>query len=207
MAIHKYEDLTAMHLDVLKEVGNIGSGNASTALSGMIQKDVLIEVPSVKVVGFQEAIDHAGGAERVVAGVLSRLYGGIEGMFLLLMEQDFVNLITNSFFGEEESDMLALNENEISALSEIGNIMGGAYASAISQLTGIEIRLAAPQYQADMLGALMSVPAIEFGEVGDKLLFIDKQIEIDNVSVKSNMMLIPTIESLETIITKLGLEV
>lgn len=207
MAIHKYEDLTAMHLDVLKEVGNIGSGNASTALSGMIQKDVLIEVPSVKVVGFQEAIDQAGGAERVVAGVLSRLYGGIEGMFLLLMEQDFVNLITNSFFGEEESDMLALNENEISALSEIGNIMGGAYASAISQLTGIEIRLAAPQYQADMLGALMSVPAIEFGEVGDKLLFIDKQIKIDNVSVKSNMMLIPTIESLETIITKLGLEV
>ena len=207
MSIHKYEDLTAMHLDVLKEVGNIGSGNASTALSSMIHREVLIEVPSVRVVGFQEAIDVSGGAERIVAGVLSRISGGIEGMFLLLMEQDFADLIIDSFFGQKETDLLNLNENETSALSEIGNIMGGAYASAISQLTKLEIKLDAPQYQADMLGALMSVPAIEFGEVGDKLLFINKQIKIDNVSVKSNMMLIPTIESLETIIKKLGIAV
>ena len=205
MGIHRYEDLTDIHLDVLREIGNIGSGNASTALSGMINRNVLIEMPLVKVVGFQEAIDISGGAERIVAGVLSRMTGGVEGMILLLMEQDFVNMTLGAFFGEKNAELTMLGENEMSALSEIGNIMGGAYVSAISQMTNMKIALEAPRFQADMLGALMNVPAIEFGDVGDKLLFIDKHIKIDEQSVQSNMMLIPTIGSLEKIMEKLGI--
>lgn len=207
MSVKKYEDLTPVHLDVLKEVGNIGSGNASTALSSLIQKDVMIEMPSVELLGFQEAIDQAGGAERIVAGVLSRMSGDVEGMILLLMEDEFVNIILNSFFGGGKKELLALDENERSAISETGNIMGGAYVSAIGQLAGVTISLAAPQFQVDMLGALMSVPAIEFGELGDKILFVDKQIKVENKSVKSNLMLIPTIESLKSIISRLGVEI
>lgn len=207
MGLQKYEDLSPTHIDVLKEVGNIGSGNASAALSSMIQKTVAIEMPRVDILGFQEAIDNAGGAERVVAGVLSRMVGNVEGMILLLMEKDFANIILESFFGNKDNDLLHLDENEKSALSEIGNIMGGAYVSAIGALTGIGFSLEAPQFQVDMLGALMSVPVIEFGEVGDKILSISKQMIIDNQSVKSNMMLIPTIGSLERIIRKLGIEI
>lgn len=207
MSVEKYEDLTAMHLDVLREVGNIGSGNASTALSGMIQKQVLIEMPVVKLVGFQEAIDQVGGAERIAAGVLSRMKGDVEGMILLLMEDEFVDMTLSSFFENKTRELLEINEAEQSALSEIGNIMGGAYASAIGSLTGMNIALEAPRFQVDMLGALMSVPVIEFGEVGDKLLFIDKQIKIENKSVKSNLMLIPTIQSLNAIISRLGVEI
>lgn len=207
MSINKYDDLTDIHLDVLREIGNIGSGNASTALSGMINKTVLIEMPVVKTVTFQEAIDIAGGAERLVAGVMSRMTGGVEGMILLLMEQDFVNMTLSAFFGNSDNDILELDEGKISAISEIGNIMGGAYVNAISSMTGLTIGLEAPKFQVDMLGALMAVPAVELGDVGDKLLFIDKQIKIDSKSVKSNMMLIPTVKSLEDIMKKLGISV
>ena len=206
MTLKKYEDLTAVHLDVLKEVGNIGSGNASTALSAMIGKNVLIEMPKVKLLDFQDAIDQAGGAETVIAGILVRLSGDIDGMILFLIEQEFAEIIIKTFFGKEHIDLLNLDENDVSTLSEIGNIMASSYVGAIAQLAGIQINVEAPSFTADMLGAVMSVPAIEFGEVSDKLLFIDKSLKIDDVSVKSNMMLIPTVESLAKLLGKLGVE-
>ena len=87
MGIKNYEDLTPLHLDVLKEIGNIGSGNASAALSNMINKNVEVEMPQVKIVGFQEAMEGTGGTEQIVAGVLSRMSGGMDGMILLLMDK------------------------------------------------------------------------------------------------------------------------
>lgn len=206
MALKKYEDLTDIHLDVLKEVGNIGSGNASTALSAMIGKNVLIEMPKVKLLNFQDAIDQAGGAESVIVGILVRLNGDIDGMIMFLLEQQFAEIIIKTFFGKEHLDLLALDENDISALSEIGNIMASSYVSAIAQLAGMEIGVEAPSLTVDMLGAVMSVPAIEFGEVSDKLLFIDKSLKVDDVSIKSNMMLIPTVNSLAKLLGKLGVE-
>jgi len=203
--IKNFEDLNEMHIDVLKEIGNIGSGNASTALSSMIGKEILIKMPSVKILGFQEAIENNGSPEDLVAAVLIRLKNEVEGMILLLVQKEFAEIILNIFFQKTDIDLLALDENDISALSEVGNIMGSSYISAIGTLTGLEVGVEAPSFAVDMLGAIMSVPAIEFGEVGDKLLCIDKSIEIDGVSIKSNMMLIPTVDSLSTLFKRLGL--
>lgn len=206
MTISKYEDLTDIHLDVLKEVGNIGSGNAATALSAMIGKDILIEMPSVRLLSFQDAIDTAGGPEKIVAGILVRLMGDVEGMILLLLEKEFSNIIIDTFFNQKIDDLLEINESEASALAEVGNIMASSYVSAIAQLAGVKITVEAPSLQVDMLGALMSVPAIEFGDISDKLLSIDKSLKIDDISIKSSMMLIPTVESLEKLMKKLGVD-
>ena len=206
MAIEKYEDLTPMQLDVLQEIGNIGSGNASAALSNLISKNVEIEMPRVKIVGFQEAIDQSGGAERVVAGVLSRMVGNIEGMIILFVDRNFINAVISSFLDKQVTNLLNLQEEEISALSEVGNIMGGAYVSAIGQLTGIDAALESPVFQVDMIGALMSVPVVEFGEVGDKILYIDKKLSIDGQDMNAKLLMIPTIDSLENMMKKLGLD-
>ncbi len=202
--LEKYEDLNEMQIDVLKEIGNIGSGNASTALSSMIGKEILIKLPTVKILDFQEAIDNNGNAESLVASVLIRLRGEIQGMILLLIEQDFAEIILNVFFGKENVSLMELDEADISALSEIGNIMGSSYMSAIATLANVAIGVEAPSFTVDMLGAIMSVPVVEFGAIGDKLLCIDKSIEIDGKSIKSNMMLIPTVDSLSLLFGKLG---
>lgn len=202
--LNSYEDLNEIQLDVLKEIGNIGSGNASTALSAMIGKEIQIKMPSVRTLGFQEAIDANGSPEDIVGAILIRLKGDIQGMILLLIEKDFADIVLAAFFGESNADLLNLSENDQSALSEVGNIMGSAYIGAIATLSGLVIGVDAPRFSADMLGAIMSVPIIEFGEVGDKLLCIDKSIEIDGVSVKSNMLLIPTVDSLDVLFGRLG---
>lgn len=206
MGIKKYEDLTPMHIDVLQEVGNIGSGNAAAALSNLISRNVEIEMPKVEIVGFQEAIDQAGGAERVVAGVLSRMVGEIEGMILLLIDRNFINVVISSFLEKKVNNLLELGDVEVSALSEVGNIMGGAYVSAMGQLTGIGAKLEAPVLQVDMVGALMSLPVVELGQVGDRILYICKHLSIDGMTMNSDLLMIPTIGSLGKIMKKLGLD-
>lgn len=207
MGINGFKDLNPVHLDVLTEVGNIGSGNASAALSNMINKNVEVEMPQVKVVSFQEAMDQPGGAEQVVAGTMTRLSGGMEGMILLLMDRDFVNTIIECFFSHDVDRLLDMSEDEISALTEVGNIMSGAYVSAVGQLSGLEVKLESPGFHVDMMGALMSVPVIEFGEVGDEILYIDKTLSIDGKRMNTKLFLIPTIESLQKLMRELGIEV
>ena len=204
MSLTKYEDLNAMQIDVLKEVGNIGSGNATTALSSMVGKMIDIEVPSVCVLDFNEAIETLGGPETSVAGILIRINGDIDGMIMFLFEQHLISLIVSTFFGTEPKDIFSLSEAELSSLNEIGNIMAGSYVNAIAQLAGMTIDVEVPMMQIDMLGAIMSVPAIEMGEMGDKLLFIDNNMKIDNTSLRSKMLLLPTIDSLGHLLERLG---
>ena len=184
MAIEKFEDLGAMEIDVLTEVGNIGAGNAMTALSSMIGQMVDIEVPAVKILGFQEAIDYSGGAEKTIAGILVPITGDIEGEMLFLLEEDLVDLVVSTFFGVEGVDLLNLDPEMMSALTELGNIMAASYINAIAGLTNMTMQVEIPMLSVDMLGAIMSVPAAEMGRISDKLLYIDNLMIIDKVSVK-----------------------
>ena len=204
MSIDRYEDLNDMQLDVLKEIGNIGSGNATTALSAMIGKMVDIEVPRVQFLSFQDAIDAAGGAEKNIAGVLVRINGDIDGMILFLFEFGLIDYILGNLFGKTITDMDQLDDIDRSALKEIGNIMASSYVNAIAQLAGMNIFVDIPELAVDMLGAIVSLPAVEVGEISDKLLFIDNNMIIDKVNVTSKILLVPSVSSLDHIMTNLG---
>ena len=201
----KFEDLKDVHIDVLTEIGNIGSGNASTALSAMIGREVVISMPQVKFLSFQEAIEKNGCPEETVAAVLVRLKNDVEGMILMTLEQDFAQAVLGAFFGEQKITFDTLSEDNISALTEIGNIMSHSYITAISSLAGLAIGAEMPSFSIDMFGAIMSVPVIEFGEIGEKLMCIDKVIELDGVKMKSNILLIPTVASLKNMFERLGI--
>lgn len=204
MTIESYEQLGAMEIDVLTEVGNIGSGNAVTAFSAMIGRAVDIQVPAVKLLDFQTAIDFSGGAEKLVAGILVQISGDIEGMMLFLLEQDMVDLIVSTFFGQDTVSLLGLTPDMVSALNETGNIMSGSYVNAIAELAQMKINVGVPMMCVDMVGAIMSVPVSIIGEMSDKLLFIDSHLIIDKTEIKSKMMLLPTVNSLDTLLKKLG---
>lgn len=204
MGIKSFDDLGAMELDVLTEIGNIGSGNATTALSEMLGIPLDIDVPAVRILDFQTAIDYAGGAEEIVAGVLVPIRGDIEGMMLFLLEKELTNIIISTFFGMSGVELSEITPEMASALTETGNILSGSYVNAIAELAQAYIEVEAPMMTIDMLGAIMSVPAGAFGEMSDKLLYIDNLLKINQKQIKSKMMLLPTIESLNNILMKLG---
>lgn len=207
MGIDNLDNLNDIQMDVLKELGNIGAGNAATSLAQMLSSAIDIGVPSVKTLDYNQVVDLIGGPENVVVGLLVRLKGDIGGMMMYILQANFANKIIGTFYGKKLDDITQLDEMDQSAICEIGNIMSASYVNAIASLTGLTIDITAPSFCVDMAGAIMSVPAIEFANVGDKVIFIDDHFKISDGEVKSNMILIPEMDSLALLFSKLGVEV
>lgn len=195
-----------MQYDVLREIGNIGAGNATTALSQMINSKIDMKVPKVDLLEFKELSDIVGGAENLVTGILFTLEGQIDGMMMFMLDMGASRHLVNLLLGSpnDKSDG-EFTEMERSALNEIGNIIAGAYLSSLSSLTNILITSSVPYMAIDMAGAILSVPAIEFGKIGDKALLIETEFGDDEKSVNGYFILIPTLESYSKILSSLGL--
>lgn len=202
--IKNFSELPPMALDCLKEIGNIGSGSAASALAEMLGRGVDIRVPEVHVLDYEQTIDVMGGPENIVTGLLINLCGDIKGMMMFLLEQSFADIVLKTFFAKENVDLVDMDATDMSAIQEMGNIMSGSYLQALSQLTGLTIDMNPPSMTVDMLGAIMNVPMTEFSEVADKVLFIDDGFIIEGNSIKSSIILVPEMESLHTLMTKLG---
>lgn len=202
--LKNFEELSPVAIDCLREIGNIGSGNAASALSAMLSKSVTMHVPDVCVLDYQAAIDKVGGPEKVITGILVTFKGDIKGMIMFLLEDAFAKIVVNTFMGKDNIDVLMMDEADFSAVTEMGNIMGGSYLNALAALAGFTVSMDVPSMKVDMMGAIMNVPMIEFSEVGDKVLFIDDGFIIDGVSINSSIILIPEMESLDILMKKLG---
>ncbi len=201
-----FENNSDVELDVLKEIGNIGAGNATTALSQMLNEKVDMKVPKVDMLTFSELSEIIGGAENLVAGILLSLEGDIDGMMLFVLESSSAHLLVNQLMGcQVAKDGSKFDDMEKSALMEIGNIIAGSYLSSISTLTNMLITSSVPYLSIDMAGAILSVPAIEFGKLGDKALLIESQFTDLDVDISGYFILIPTLESYKRILSSLGL--
>lgn len=204
MAKRELDKLDDLQYDVLKEIGNIGAGNATTALAKMINVKIDMNVPRVELVPFSELPDTFGSAEEVLAGILVQLDGDIKGMMMFLAHEESAHHLVNALMGQASQEQTGFSEIEQSALSEIGNIIIGAYLSAMSNLTNLKIVTSVPYIAVDMAGAILSVPAIEFGKVGDKVLLIETQFgELDFIN--GYFLMVPELESYDVILSSLGM--
>ncbi|MFZ5352057.1 MAG: chemotaxis protein CheC [Bacillota bacterium] len=197
------DDLNSMQIDVLKEIGNIGAGNAATALSKMISKKIDMDVPKVNILEFRSVPELLGGPEITVAGILFKVTGDITGSIMFLLDKISAKLLTTLLMGGMETGE-ELNEMEISALQEVGNILAGSYLSSLSALTGLSLNISVPSLAIDMAGAILSVPVILFGQVGDKVMLIETDFFEGSNHVRGNFFLIPDEESFEVLLKSLG---
>jgi Chemotaxis protein CheC, inhibitor of MCP methylation len=201
-------DNEILELDVLTEIGNIGAGNATTALSQLINARIDMNVPNVAMLAFDELAEIIGGAETLVAGILLSLEGDVDGMMLFVLESAAAHMLVNQLMGCGQPPTPAVggfNEIEESALKEIGNIIAGSYLSSISSLTNMLITSSVPYLAVDMAGAILSVPAIEFGKMGDKALLIESRFKDMDIDISGYFILIPTIESYKLMLNSLGM--
>lgn len=197
--------LNEIYLDILKELGNIGAGNAITALSTMLGKRVDMQVPTVKILEFKEVSDIFGSPDTVIIGIYFDLDGDVKGNILFALDlSSAASLIWNLMGILANGEFTDL---EKSALEEIGNIMAGSYVASLSTLTSLNMRISPPAISIDMAGAILSVPAIQYGEISDKILFIETQFIEGEKLIKGDFFLIPNINSFDRILKALGVEV
>ncbi|MET3288515.1 UNVERIFIED_CONTAM: chemotaxis protein CheC [Brevibacillus sp. OAP136] len=191
-------------LDVLREIGNIGAGHAAPALSKLIQKEVDMKVPQVKVITFDEIADFVGGMEAVVVTVFLRVEGDCPGSMFFIVDLQSARNLLKELLGMEVSDDYGLTDMEASALHEIGNILIGSYLSSLADFTRLNLQPSVPALAIDMAGAVLSYGLIELGRSGDFALTINTSFFEGNNQVKGHFFLIPDPDSFEKLFISLG---
>lgn len=203
MSIKSYGELNGLELDVMREIGSIGTGSAATALSGLVGEQVRMTVPEIEIKDFNETIAILGGPEDIVAAVLVQMSGEINGTMMFLLRMEFVNAIIKHILGKEIHDYSQLHEMEISVLTEVGNIMISSYTNALSTLAGMDIHLSVPAIAVNMLGGIMTVPMAEMGYDTDQLMLINGKLILNQEKHDSTILMLPDIESLNRLMNKL----
>jgi len=198
------------HLDVFKEIGNIGAGHAASALAGLLDRRISMSVPEASVLPFSDIVDVMDGPETVVTGVLIDVSGDLNGYILLLLCMEDAMAMVSQALEEPERDTTApdfeLSEMEKDTLLEIANILVGSFLSAISSFSGLGAIPTVPQLAVDMLGAILSIATIEYGKIGDSVLFLKTQFNDLAGDINGHFFLIPDYNSYKILLNALGLE-
>lgn len=200
------EMLNDMEFDVLREIGNIGSGHAATALAKMLDMKIDIKVPQAVVCDFNYLVQMVGGEEKLVIGILLQLSEDVDGMMMFIIDIHSAYALLSKLLMCDIPENEPLNDLHMSAMQEIGNIITGAYLSSLSDLTNLKINASVPYLSIDMAAAILSVPAIEFGKLGDKAVMIETEFDLNETKgLNGYFLLIPTMDSYSKIMTSLGL--
>lgn len=196
------------HLDVLKEIGNIGAGNAATALSTLLNKKINMRIPSIKIVEFNELLDYVGGPEEEIVSVFLRIQGSLPGSMFVVLQPNQAQSLANQLIPDMEADIRD-HELALSAIAEIGNILSGSYLSALSEFTDIHMFPSVPSLTVDMAGAILMQGLLEISKESDYVIVIDTMIEDEentSKSIQGHFFLLPDPASFETIFNALGVE-
>src|SRR3954449_13222552 len=177
--------LTDMQLDALRELANIGSGNAGTALGSMLGKSVDISVPTAAALPLAEAVAIAGAPDELRYGVVVPIVGDFEAIVVLLFpEADATKLC--AIYGIEPS-----TPDGYSMLGEVGNILGTNYINVLAQMVGMELDPAPPQVVEDMLGAILESVLLARGEDVDTALILDSSLAVAGEECSLSFLLLP----------------
>lgn len=202
MAI-KLENLNTKELDALKEVGNIGAGNAATALSQILSKRVDMTVPRVRVLSLDKVPELLGGTENLVVGVYLRIFGDIQGNIMFLLPTKSAEKLVGMLLGEIIEDGVQ-GEISQSAIMEVGNILTSSYLNALSAFAGLTVVPSTPALAYDMAGAILSTILIELSEVSDYALLIETEFIGDGEAIDGNFFMIPDLDSLYVLLKTIG---
>lgn len=201
-----YNSLSEIQLDVLREIGNIGSGNACTALASLLGTMVDMSVPSIKFLDFESAADYLGGKDAEVLGIQIGVKADLTGMMFHIIEKNFAQRIISTFYEKRLDTIQDLNEMDLSVLSEMGNITSGAYANSLATLTQMVVDISAPISHLMSVPDLLKIPIAEYANVGKEILVIDEEFIIEQESLKSHMILVLEEQSLYKLFEKLGVQ-
>ena len=206
MSIRSFDDINEMHIDVLKEIANIGSGNAVSSLSRMLNHRVNVSIPYIGIKGFNEAAELLGGADAVMVGTLLMLMESLQGMMMFLLPIEVAIDLVNMLMYSDIKSYSEIDEIGFSAINEISNIMSASFVGAIAEMSGLLIDISPPEATLDMLGSIMSVPSIYFAKMSDSLMLIQNELEIAGKTARASILLLPDMASLEKLMKSLGID-
>lgn len=207
MQIKSFNDLDFSKIDVLRELGNIGMGNAASSLAQMLSNKVEMAVPKADLVEKETAADYLHKLQTTSLGIILTLQGDLKGSIIHIFRKSFAERVINFFFPAAIDSISDIDEMCMSVISEVGNITSASYVNAIAAMTGLFIDISTPLQCPDLAEAVLNPSATNGGtDFSDKVLLIDNSFFIDREEIKSNLIFLPEVDSLNLIFERLGLE-
>ncbi len=185
--------------DFLQELGNIGTGNAVTALSQFLNVSFEMELSTVHFMHYQQVYHFLGKVDDVHVGIFVEAKGEISGLFLFLIDQSLAKKIVQILLQESLNDFTSLSELQESLLCEMGNIVCNAYATAMNRLLKLDIHCYVPSLCVDMAGAILNVPISHFAFTNDEILMIETIFKLDEENFKSHILFLPDYDFLQSL--------
>lgn len=200
----KLENLTEFQLDALREVGGIGAGHAATALSQLVDRPIALEVPLLEVVALHDIPHVLGGPERLVGAVFARLLGDISGGILFVAEKEGALSLIDLLHGREVGSTKSFGHDEEALLRHCASILISAYLAAIARMADLDVLPSSASIALDMAGALLEAVISEVGMVADHAVLVRTSFMDEDNKVEAALFFVPTPESLEIILGRLG---
>ncbi|RDW17815.1 chemotaxis protein CheC [Oceanobacillus chungangensis] len=206
----EYFNLTGTQKDLLREIGNIGAGNAATSMAKLTNRKINMQVPSVNILDFDQMMEMIGGPEELVVALLFQINGEVPGTVYFILKVEEAEMLVRNLTDNHDfslTDNHSVNEVTLSALQEIGNIVTGSYLTALSDFTNINMQPSVPHLSIDMAGAVLTMGIIELSQVSDYAIIIDTKIESSNLEdgIHGNFFFVPHPEALSKLFTALGI--
>lgn len=206
--LEDFSHLSGMQIDALKEIGNIGAGNAATALAQMVGSKIDMKVPQINIVPFSDVSAILGGADTHVVGIFLSVSGDAPCSLLFILPVEKARLLSDMLLGEQNNQGQELfNEMEVSAMMEVGNILSATYLNALVMFTRLSFVPSVPAIGIDMAGAIIDAILAQYGEIGDYVLLLETEFTKDNQEVVGNFFLLPEPGSLNSIMAALGVNI
>lgn len=201
------EVLSKIQMDVLQEIGNIGMGHAATSLSEMLDSKINMGVPQASFLPFIKVIEIIGGYEELVSCVSLNLDGDVKGIVFFIFDETSTYRLVDMLTGQNENTTTELDEIATSTINEVGNILTGAFVSAISNFTQLRINTSVPIFAFDMLAAVFTSLMLETGrQVEDSVLTIETQLFKEDQEVRGYFFLLAETASIARLFATLGIE-
>ncbi len=187
-------------LEALKELGNIGVGNASTALSKMLNKKIDITIPDAKFVALEKFSEIIGGPETIVHGIFLKLEGDLAGQSLFLFQDKSALELADLLLGLPDSSTKKLENESLSAFQEMANIFVGSFLNSIGEMLQLKLLPGIPHYGNDMAQAIIDIILAEIGKKSDKVLFINTKFSVESKNVSGSFIMFFDPESLKKLV-------
>ena len=196
-------DFTLLQIDTIRELTNIGGGNAATSISKLIQKPVNMEVPTIEIINYNHVYEEIMTADTLVDAVMMRMLGDAEGINLFLTEPEVSKRLILMMLPDDMKDKLN-KELEKSVLMELVNIIVSSYLNAISKMIDANLFSSVPSYSEDMFGAILISAYIESEQYDENIMIIKNEFMYLGEKIESSLYFIPKPGVLQQLFTILG---
>jgi chemotaxis protein CheC len=178
-------------IDILTEIGSIGAGNATVALSKIIQEPIKIEVPKMHLSPPHLVPSIYGKHDTVVTAIFMQLRGEADCDIMLIFDAQEATKIADLMARSADCEK---REIEQSAIEELGSIMICSFLSAMGDFTGTELIPSPPVVLCDCFDAVIDSLLLKQALCSDLAAIFDARFKRSDSSAEGFLITFPSLE-------------